>query len=46
MPTADAFADPAGFARSESTATEGDAMDAALRDLLDEEARDSDDGDA
>jgi putative hydrolase len=44
VPTAEAFADPAGFARAESPAAQGDAMDAALAALLDEEARGDDDG--
>jgi putative hydrolase len=34
-PTAEAFADPAGFARQDDDAGAGDAMDAALAQLLD-----------
>ncbi|MFN8080722.1 MAG: zinc-dependent metalloprotease [Kineosporiaceae bacterium] len=46
VPSAEAFADPAGFARGGSQAAEGaggDAMDAALAELLDAAARE--DGD-
>ena len=45
VPGPDAFADPAGFARAEpATGGEGDAMDAALAELLDAEARGSGEG--
>ena len=46
VPGPDAFADPAGFARTEpATGGEGDAMDAALAELLDAEARGSGESD-
>ncbi len=38
VPTAEAFADPAGFARADTAAATGDAMDAAIAELLDQEA--------
>ena len=38
IPTAEDFADPMGFAASDHELTESDELDAALRQLLDEEA--------